>query len=41
MDDIDSIAEYIHRDSLYHAQQVVENIIDRGDILHERLSLVE
>ncbi len=33
LDDIDSIAEYISRDSLYHAQQVVENIIERGDHL--------
>jgi len=35
---IDSIAEYINRDSLYHAQQVVENIIDYGDILSHRNS---
>jgi len=33
LDDIDSIAEYISRDSLYHAQQVVENIFERGDLL--------
>ena len=33
LDDIDSIAEYISRDSLYHAQQVVETIFERGDSL--------
>jgi len=33
LDDIDSIAEYISRDSLYHAQQVVEEIFERGDNL--------
>ncbi len=33
LDDIDSIAEYISRDSLYHAQQVVEEIFERGDDL--------
>ena len=33
LDDIDSIAEYISRDSLYHAQQVVESIFERGDLL--------
>ena len=30
LDDIDSIAEYISRDSLYHAQQVVETIFEHG-----------
>ncbi|OGI46220.1 MAG: plasmid stabilization protein [Candidatus Muproteobacteria bacterium RBG_16_65_34] len=33
LDDIDSIAEYISRDSLYHAQQVVEHIVDLGESL--------
>jgi len=36
LDDINSIAEYISRDSLYHAQQVVENILERGDNLLEQ-----
>ncbi len=36
LDDIDSIAEYISRDSLYHAQQVVENIFECGDSLSEQ-----
>ena len=36
LDDIDSIAEYISRDSLYHAQNVVENIFDLGDSLLEQ-----
>ena len=35
LDDINSIAEYISRDSLYHAQQVVENIFERGNSLPE------
>lgn len=33
LDDIDSIAEYISRDSLYHAQQVVERIVNLGGSL--------
>lgn len=33
LDDIDSIAEYISRGPLYHAQQVVESIFERGDEL--------
>ncbi len=33
LDDIDSVAEYISRDSLYHAQQVVERIVDLGESL--------
>lgn len=33
LDDIDSIAEFIRRDSLYHAQQVVESIFERSDTL--------
>lgn len=36
LDDIDSIAQYISRDSLYHAQQVVEHIFERGDQLPEQ-----
>ena len=35
LDDIDSIAEYICRDSLYHAQQVVERLFDLGEFLRE------
>jgi plasmid stabilization system protein ParE len=31
LDDLDSIAEYISRDSLYYAQQVVEHILERGE----------
>jgi toxin ParE1/3/4 len=30
LDDIDDIAEYISRDSEYHAQQVVERIFETG-----------
>lgn len=33
LDDIDSIAGYISRDSLYHAQQVVERIVNLGESL--------
>jgi len=33
LDDIDDIAEYIGRDSIYHAQQVVEQIFESGDAL--------
>lgn len=36
LDDIDSIAEYIARDSLYYAQHVVEAIFERGDTLHDQ-----
>ena len=36
LDDIDSIAEYIGRDSLYHAQQVVETIFERVDGLPDQ-----
>jgi len=36
LDDIDSIAEYISRDSRYHARQVVEAFFDRGDSLPEQ-----
>lgn len=31
LDDIDNIAQYISRDSLYYAQQVVEKLFDLGD----------
>ncbi len=33
LDDIDRIAEYISRDSRYHAQQVVERLFDLADEL--------
>lgn len=33
LDDIDHIADYISRDSLYHAQQVVERLFDLADEL--------
>ncbi len=33
LDDIDSIAEYIARDSIYHAQNVVEKLFELGDSL--------
>lgn len=33
LSDIESIAEYISRDSLYHAQQVVERIVELGESL--------
>ena len=33
LDDIDRIAEYIGRDSLHHAQQVVERLFNLGDEL--------
>ena len=33
LDDIESIAEYIGRDSLYHAQHVVESLFDLSDSL--------
>lgn len=36
LDDINNIAEYISRDSLYHAQLVVENIIERGANLKDQ-----
>jgi len=36
LDDIDSIAEYINRDSLYHAQHVVESLFDLSDSLSEQ-----
>ncbi len=33
LSDIESIADYISRDSLYHAQQVVERIVELGESL--------
>jgi toxin ParE1/3/4 len=36
LEDIDSIAEYISRDSHYHAQRVVETIFELGDNLLEQ-----
>jgi len=36
LDDIDGIAQFISRDSLYHAQQVVEHVFERGDKLPEQ-----
>ena len=33
LDDIDSIAEYISRDSLYHAQLVAERLFELGESL--------
>lgn len=33
LDDIDALAEYIARDSLYYAQQVVTEILSAGDTL--------
>jgi len=35
LDDIDGIAEYISRDSLYHAQQVAERLFELGESLRE------
>ncbi len=35
LDDIDSIAEYISRDSLYHAQQVAERLFELGESLRK------
>ncbi|MBI3344903.1 MAG: type II toxin-antitoxin system RelE/ParE family toxin [Gammaproteobacteria bacterium] len=42
LDDIDRIAEYISRDSLYHAQQVVERLFDLADELpaHPKLGSI-
>jgi plasmid stabilization system protein ParE len=42
LDDIDQIAEYISRDSVYYAQQVVERILELGESLpaHPRLGRV-
>jgi toxin ParE1/3/4 len=36
LDDIDSIAEFISRDSLRHAQQVVERLFELGDTIIEQ-----
>jgi len=33
LDDIDALGEYIARDSLYYAQQVVSEIMAAGDSL--------
>ena len=33
LDDIDALAEYIARDSVFYAQQVVTKIIESGDTL--------
>jgi toxin ParE1/3/4 len=35
LDDVDSIASYISRDSLNHAQRVVETLFELGDSLVE------
>ena len=35
LDDIDSTAEYISRDSLYHAQQVTERLFELGESLRK------
>jgi len=42
LDDIDRIAEYISRDSRYHAQQVVERLLDLADELpaHPKLGRI-
>lgn len=42
LDDVDRIAEYISRDSRYHAQQVVERLFDLADELpaHPRLGRI-
>jgi len=39
LDDINSIAEYIYRDSPYHAQRVVERIFEMGLSLPEQPQL--
>lgn len=39
LDDIDSIAEYISRDSIYHAQLVVERILELGGLLSDQPEL--
>lgn len=36
LDDIDAIAEYIHRDSPYHAQRVVEALLALGESIGEQ-----
>lgn len=42
LDDIDRLAEYISRDSRYHAQQVVERLFDLADELpaHPKLGRI-
>jgi plasmid stabilization system protein ParE len=39
LEDIDGIAEYISKDSLYHAQQVVERLLELGESLPEHPKL--
>ncbi|MBO9662243.1 MAG: type II toxin-antitoxin system RelE/ParE family toxin [Dokdonella sp.] len=36
LDDIDAIAEYIHRNSPYHAQRVVEALLALGELIGEQ-----
>lgn len=36
LDDIDAIGEYIHRDSPYHAQRVVEALLALGESIAEQ-----
>jgi len=36
LDDIDSIAEYISRDSIYYAQHVVESLFELADTLPDQ-----
>lgn len=33
LDDIDAIAQFIARDSLHHAQRVVEGLFELGDVI--------
>ena len=33
LEDIDAIARFIHRDSPYHAQRVVEALFDLGEVI--------
>lgn len=39
LDDIDDIAEYIARDSVYYAQRVVQQIFELGDTLLDQPEL--
>lgn len=39
LDDIEGIAEYISKDSLYHAQQVVERLLELAEALPEHPEL--
>ena len=36
LDDIDNIAEYISRDSIYHAQHVVESLFELADSIPDQ-----